>query len=80
MRKYRLPDTATRERVAEALRALEGWTERPEQSCAYRLDFVDGPQRAVVKQYTNGTLLLQPATPAGPLLARLVQADRKSVV
>ena len=57
-RKYSLPEAAQRRQVEAALRAQEGWTERPEQSCAYRLDFASGGERVVVKQYTNGTLLL----------------------
>ena len=54
-----------------ALRAHEGWTERPEQSCAYRLDFASGGERVVVKQYTNGTLLLTGSGAPGALLERL---------
>ena len=54
-----------------ALRAHEGWTERPEQSCAYRLDFASGGERVVVKQYTNGTLLLTGSGAPGALLDRL---------
>jgi ribonuclease HIII len=74
MRKYSLTDLSARRRVETALRSLGGWTERPEQSCAYRLDFAEGGERAAVKQYTNGTLLLQPAGPEGALLERLIEA------
>jgi ribonuclease HIII len=71
MRKYSLADPAARLRVEAALRAIEGWSERPEQSCAYRLDFAAGGERVAVKQYTNGTLFLQAAGPGGPLFERL---------
>ena len=71
-RKYTLPDPSHRRRVEQALRALEGWSERPEQACAYRLDFAGEGERVVAKQYTNGTLFLQAAGPAGPLFERLV--------
>ncbi|MDQ3702554.1 MAG: hypothetical protein M3442_16765, partial [Chloroflexota bacterium] len=74
MRKYALPDAALRRRVETALRGLGTWTERPEQSCAYRLDFAADGQRVAVKQYTNGTLLLQAAGESGPLLERLATA------
>lgn len=72
MRKYTLVDPGARRRTEAALRSLGGWTERPEQSCAYRLDFAEGGARVAVKQYTNGTLLLQPAGAAGTLFERLV--------
>ena len=74
MAKYALADPAHRARVEAALRALPGHTERPEQSCAYRLDFTAGGERVAVKQYTSGTLFLQSAGPAGPLFDRLTQA------
>ncbi|HEX2325304.1 MAG TPA: hypothetical protein VHQ00_07875, partial [Chloroflexota bacterium] len=70
-RKYSLPEAAQRRQVEAALRAHEGWTERPEQSCAYRLDFASGGERVVVKQYTNGTLLLTGSGAPGALLDRL---------
>lgn len=78
MRKYALPDPALRRRVEAALRRLDTWTERPEQSCAYRLDFAAEGQRVAVKQYTNGTLLLQGAGASGPLLERLASAVREA--
>ncbi len=71
-KKYTLPDPVVRQRVEQALRALEGWLERPEQACAYRLDFTAGGERVTIKQYTNGTLFLQAAGRAGPLFERLV--------
>ena len=71
MRKYAVADPAARRRAEAALRALEGWTERPEQSCAYRLDYAAGAERVVVKQYTNGTLLLQAAGAPGPLFRQV---------
>lgn len=77
LHRYALPVLPTRQAVERALRAAGDWTERPEQSCAYRLDFAAGGERAVVKQYTNGTLLLQagqPGTQPGPLLSHLVEA------
>ena len=74
MRKYTLADPAQRARVEAALRALPNHTERPEQSCAYRLDFSSGGERVAVKQYTSGTLFLQGAGPPGPLFERLTQA------
>ena len=73
MRRYAVADAAARRRVEAALRARDGWTERPEQSCAYRLDFAAGGERVVVKQYTNGTLLLVGGRP-GPLLESLTAA------
>ncbi|MGH2370570.1 MAG: hypothetical protein ACRDI2_20530, partial [Chloroflexota bacterium] len=73
LRKYTIADPAARRRIEAALQSLEGWTERPEQSCVYRLDFTAGGQRVIVKQYTTGTLLLQPAGADGPLLDRLVE-------
>jgi ribonuclease HIII len=66
--------------VERALRSSEGWTEEAEQSCAYRLDFSVGGERAIVKQYTNGTLYLQavgrPGQPSALLdrLAKTVEA------
>jgi ribonuclease HIII len=74
MGKYALIDSAQRSRVEAALRALPNHTERPEQSCAYRLDFAAGGERVAVKQYTSGTLFLQGAGPAGPLFQQLTQA------
>jgi ribonuclease HIII len=74
MRKYALTDLAQRKRAEAALRAIEGFSERPEQSCQYRMDFAAGGERVVVKQYTSGTLFLQSAGQAGPLFERLVQA------
>ena len=74
MRKYALADLAARRRVEAALRTSGDCTERPEQSCTYRLDFQSGPERAVVKQYTNGTLLIQGAGADGPLVERLARA------
>ncbi|HEU5315631.1 MAG TPA: ribonuclease HIII, partial [Chloroflexota bacterium] len=53
-------------------RALPDHAERPEQSCAYRLDFAARGERVVVKQYTSGTLFLQAAGKPGPLFQRLV--------
>jgi ribonuclease HIII len=73
MRRYAVPDAAARRRVEAALRARDGWTERPEQSCAFRLDFAERGERVVVKQYTNGTLLLVGGAP-GPLLESLAAA------
>lgn len=73
MRKYTLTDPSLHKRVESALRALPNHTERPEQSCAYRLDFAVGAERIAVKQYTSGTLFLQAAGPPGPLFERLVQ-------
>jgi ribonuclease HIII len=74
MYKRSFPEAGQQQRVAAALRALGGWTERTEQSCAYRLDFASGGERVVVKQYVNGTLLAQPSGPEGPLYHRVVQA------
>ena len=74
MRKYALSDPRLRKSVESALRALPGHTERPEQSCAYRLDFAAGAERVAVKQYTSGTLFLQAAGPPGPLFAGLTHA------
>ena len=74
MRKYTLADPAQRARAEAALRALPNHSERPEQSCAYRLDFANGSERVAVKQYTSGTLFLQGAGPAGPLFERLTRA------
>src|SRR5688500_5592435 len=71
MRKYALADPARRARVEAALRALPDHTERPEQSCAYRLDFAVGGERVAVKQYTSGTLFLQGAGAPGPLFQQL---------
>ena len=79
MRKYSLKDPSGRAEVEAALRALEGWTEQPEQSCAYRLDFESAGQRVAVKQYTNGTLLMLPAASSEPLLGRLVSAVERVV-
>jgi len=73
MRKYTLSDPALRQRVETALRSLPNQTQRPEQSCIYRLDFAAGPERVAVKQYTSGTLFLQAAGLPGPLFDRLVQ-------
>lgn len=73
-RKYALVDPAARRRAEAALRAVGDHTERPEQSCVYRLDFAAGGERVVVKQYTNGTLFLQAAGAPGPLLERLAAA------
>jgi ribonuclease HIII len=70
-RRYALADEAHRRQVEAALRALDGWSERPEQSCTYRLDFAAGGERAIVKQYATGTLLLQSAGAPGPLFERL---------
>ena len=74
MRKYTLPDPAQRKRIEAALRALPNHSERPEQSCVYRLDFAGGGERVVVKQYTNGTLFLQSSRPSGPLFNELTAA------
>lgn len=71
MRKYALADPEARRRVGAALRSIEGWSERPEQACTYRLDYAAGSERVAVKQYSNGTLFLQVAGPAGPLFERL---------
>jgi ribonuclease HIII len=79
MRKYALADPAVRRRVEVALRAFGDHTERPEQSCAYRLDFAQGGDRVVAKQYTNGTLLLQAAGTPGPLLEHLAAAVEGAV-
>jgi ribonuclease HIII len=65
-RKYAVPDPAARRRVEAALRGREGWSERPEQSCTYRLDFAAGGERVAVKQYTTGTLLLTSTTSDAP--------------
>ena len=78
MRKYALADPAQRARVETALRALPDHTERPEQSCAYRLDFAAGGERVAVKQYTSGTLFLQGAGPPGPLFERLTGAVERA--
>ena len=80
MRKYALADPSQRARVEAALRALPGHSERPEQSCAYRLDFAAGGERVAVKQYTSGTLFLQGAGPPGPLFQRLTQAVEQAGV
>jgi ribonuclease HIII len=72
-RRYSLPDPTGRARVEQALRALPGWTERAEQSCAYRLDFAAGGERVIVKQYSNGTLYVQASGAGGPLFQRLIQ-------
>lgn len=74
MRKYALLSQTQRARIAAALRAAGDHSERPEQSCAYRLDFKRGAERVVVKQYTNGTLFLQAAGTPGPLFESLVAA------
>ncbi|HXI16262.1 MAG TPA: ribonuclease HIII [Chloroflexota bacterium] len=74
MRKYPLGSGAQRARVEVALRGIGEHSERPEQSCAYRLDFAAGGERVVVKQYTSGTLFLQGAGPEGPLFRRLTDA------
>jgi ribonuclease HIII len=78
MRKYALADRAARARVEAALRAAGDHTERPEQSCAYRLDFAGGGERVAVKQYTSGTLFLQGAGPPGPLFEGLVAAVERA--
>src|SRR5687768_12067331 len=80
MCKYALADSAQRARVEAALRALPGHAERPEQSCAYRLDFASGGERVAVKQYTSGTLFLQGAGPPGPLFERLTGAVEQAGV
>lgn len=71
MQKYALSSPSQRRQVELALRAIPGWTERPEQSCQYRLDFAAGGERVAVKQYTNGTLLVQPAGDGGILLQHI---------
>jgi ribonuclease HIII len=78
MRKYALSDPAARRRDEAALRSLPDHTERPEQSCAYRLDFAARGERVVAKQYTSGTLFLQSATKPGPLFQTLVDAVESS--
>lgn len=78
MRKYTLPDRASRARAESALRAIPGHSEGAEQSCAYRLDFAERGERVVVKQYTSGTLFLQSAGPEGPLFRRLAAAVEES--
>jgi ribonuclease HIII len=51
--------------VQAALREVEGAVERQEANCAYRLDVSRVGQRAIVRQFTNGTLTLQ-AVGGGP--------------
>jgi ribonuclease HIII len=62
-------------KVAEALRARGGFVERQEANCSMRLDFAEGGERAIVRQFTNGTLTLQLASSDGgeasPLFAGL---------
>ncbi|MBV9547891.1 MAG: hypothetical protein JOY61_26245, partial [Chloroflexi bacterium] len=57
--KWRLVDAQQRQRVEAALRGIDGAAERQEANCAYRLDFARGDERAIVRQFTNGTLTLQ---------------------
>lgn len=80
MAKYPLAASALRARAEAALRAIPNHSERPEQSCAYRLDFAAGGERVAVKQYTSGTLFLQSAGPPGPLFERLTQAVEQAGV
>jgi ribonuclease HIII len=65
--KWRLDQPAARARVEAALRGLDGPlpTERSEANCSLRLDFARGGERAIVRQFTNGTLTLQNANPNG---------------
>ena len=71
MRRFAVADPAVRRRVEAAVRAVATAHAKPEQSCDYRLDLARGPEKVVVKQYTNGTLFLQGT---GSLLADIVAA------
>ena len=71
MRRFTVSDPAVRRRVEAAVRAVATAHPKPEQSCDYRLDLARGPEKVVVKQYTNGTLFLQGT---GSLLADIVAA------
>ena len=59
MRRFAVPEPSTRRRVQAAVNAVATARPKPEQSCDYRLDLARGPEKVVVKQYTNGTLFLQ---------------------
>jgi ribonuclease HIII len=71
MRRFAVPDAAMRRRVEAAVRAVATARAKPEQSCDYRLDLARGPEKVVVKQYTNGTLFLQGS---GSLLDKVATA------
>jgi ribonuclease HIII len=53
---YSVHDPAERIKVAEALRQIDGFEEKQEANCDYRLDFSDRGERVIVRQYTNGNL------------------------
>jgi ribonuclease HIII len=57
--KWRLAAADSRARVEHALRELDSPVERQETNCAYRLDFARRGERAIVRQFSNGTLTLQ---------------------
>jgi ribonuclease HIII len=69
MRRFTVADPAVRRRVEAAVRAVATAHPKAEQSCDYRLDIARGPEKVVVKQYTNGTLFVQGS---GSLLADIV--------
>ena len=57
--KWRLSTPIERSAVERAVRNLNGHREQSEANCAYRLDFLRDGERAIVRQFTNGTLTLQ---------------------
>lgn len=69
--KYTVKPPLERLRVKQELQALSdvSWEEKPEQYCEYRLDGSAGGGWLRVKQYTNGTLLLDASS--DELLARM---------
>ena len=79
--KWRLDQPAARARVEAALRGLDGPlpTERSEANCSLRLDFARGSERAIVRQFTNGTLTLQNANPNGAAPAALFDQLRACI-
>ena len=79
MHKFAVPSPASRRTVEAAIRAVAPVQARTEQSCEYRFDIARGTERVVVKQYCNGTLFLQSASPSGLLMADLVEAIDRTV-
>lgn len=79
MHKFAVPSPASRRAVEAAIRAVAPVQARTEQSCEYRFDIARGTERVVVKQYSNGTLFLQSASPSGSLMADLVEAIDRTV-
>ncbi len=54
--KYLVRDPNERSKVAQAIRKVDGFEDKLEAYCVYRLDYSNRGERVIVRQFTNGNL------------------------